>query len=135
MIGTAAGRKLVAIALALIAVATLIPGSSDAANAVVRSWHPALGDYGLADAIANVALFVPLGWTLTVAGVRPRRVVAKALNVMGEEFTIDALDLAARCIAHETDHLDGELFIEYLSPLKRDLVKRKIKKRVRAGDW
>ena len=79
MIGTAAGRKLVAIALALIAVATLIPGSSDAANAVVRSWHPALGDYGLADAIANVALFVPLGWTLTVAGVRPRRVVAVVL--------------------------------------------------------
>jgi len=66
---------------------------------------------------------------------RPRRVVARAFNVQGQEFTIDALDLAARCIAHETDHLDGELFIEYLSPLKRDLVKRKIKKRMRAGDW
>jgi len=79
MIGTADGRKLVAIALALIAVATLIPESSDAANGVVRSWHPALGDYGLADAIANVALFVPLGWALTVAGVRPRHAVAVVL--------------------------------------------------------
>ena|SRR5437762_11299572 len=66
---------------------------------------------------------------------RPRRVVAQAFNSNGEQFRIDALDLAARCIAHETDHLDGELFIEYLSPLKRDLVKRKIKKRVKAGDW
>jgi peptide deformylase len=66
---------------------------------------------------------------------RPRRVVARAFDVEGQEFTIDALDLSARCIAHETDHLDGELFIDYLSPLKRDLVKRKIKKRIKAGDW
>jgi len=79
MISTAGGRKLVTIALALIAVATLIPGSSDAANGVVRSWYPALGDYGLADAIANVALFVPLGWALTLAGVRPRQAVAVVL--------------------------------------------------------
>ncbi len=79
MIGAAGGRKLVTMALALIAVATLIPGSSDAANGVVRSWYPALGDYGLADAIANVALFVPLGWALTVAGVRPRHAVAVVL--------------------------------------------------------
>jgi peptide deformylase len=66
---------------------------------------------------------------------RARRVIARAFNVNGEEFTIDALDLAARCIAHETDHLDGELFIDYLSPLKRDLVKRKIKKRIKMNDW
>lgn len=66
---------------------------------------------------------------------RARRAVAKAFNVAGEEFTIDALELAARCILHETDHLDGELFIDYLSPLRRDLVKRKIKKRMKAGDW
>src|SRR5262245_23486793 len=49
---------------------------------------------------------------------RPKRVTAKALDVNGQAFTIDAMDLAARCIAHETDHLDGELFIEYISPLK-----------------
>ncbi|MEW6736888.1 MAG: peptide deformylase [Acidobacteriota bacterium] len=66
---------------------------------------------------------------------RPRRVVARALDIEGKPFTIDALDLAARCIAHETDHLDGELFIEYLSPLRRDLIKRKIKKRIKASDW
>ncbi len=88
MIGTAGGRKLVAIALALIAVATLIPGSSDAANAIVRSWHPALGDYGLADAVANVGLFVPLGWALAVAGVRPRRAVA---IVLATTFTVEFL--------------------------------------------
>ena len=66
---------------------------------------------------------------------RPKRVVVRAQDVDGSPFTLDVMDLEARCVAHETDHLDGELFINYLSPLKRDLVKRKIKKRVRQGDW
>jgi peptide deformylase len=45
------------------------------------------------------------------------------------------MDLEARCVSHETDHLNGELFIGYLSPLKRDLIKRKIKKRINQGEW
>jgi peptide deformylase len=44
-------------------------------------------------------------------------------------------DLEARCVVHETDHLYGKVFIEYLSPLKRDLIKRKIKKKIRLGEW
>jgi peptide deformylase len=66
---------------------------------------------------------------------RPERVVVRAQDVNGSEFTLDVMDLEARCVAHETDHLDGELFIEYLSPLKRDLTRRKIKKRIKLGDW
>jgi peptide deformylase len=66
---------------------------------------------------------------------RPQRVVVRARDVDGSEFTLDVMDLEARCVSHETDHLDGELFISYLSPLKRDLVKRKIKKRIKLGDW
>jgi peptide deformylase len=66
---------------------------------------------------------------------RPKRVVARAQNVDGELFEIDAMDLAARCILHENDHLKGVTFINYLSPLKRDLLKRKIRKRIKAGDW
>jgi peptide deformylase len=66
---------------------------------------------------------------------RPKRVVARAQNVEGEWFEVDAMDLAARCILHENDHLNGITFINYLSPLKRDLLKRKIRKRVKAGDW
>lgn len=66
---------------------------------------------------------------------RPQRVVVRAQDVDGSEFRLDVMDLEARCVEHETDHLDGELFIEYLSPLKRDLVKRKIKKRMRQGEW
>ena len=66
---------------------------------------------------------------------RPQRVVARAQSVTGEWFEIDRMNLAARCIAHEYDHLDGVLFINHLSPLRRDLIKRKIKKRQKAGDW
>ena len=66
---------------------------------------------------------------------RPQRVVVCAQDTDGSPFTLDIMELEARCVAHETDHLDGELFIEYLSPLKRDLTKRKIRKRIKQGDW
>ncbi len=66
---------------------------------------------------------------------RPQRVVVRAQDTDGSPFTLDIMELEARCVAHETDHLDGELFIEYLSPLKRDLTKRKIRKRIKQGDW
>ena len=66
---------------------------------------------------------------------RPQRLIVRAQDTDGSPFTMDVMDLEARCVSHETDHLDGELFIEYLSPLKRDLTKRKIKKRIKQGDW
>jgi peptide deformylase len=66
---------------------------------------------------------------------RPQRLVVRARDTDGSEFKLDVMDLEARCVSHETDHLDGELFISYISPLKRDLVKRKIKKRIKLGDW
>ena len=66
---------------------------------------------------------------------RAQRVVVRALDTDGSEFRLDVMDLQARCVSHETDHLDGELFISYISPLKRDLTKRKIKKRIKQGDW
>lgn len=66
---------------------------------------------------------------------RPQRVVVRAQDVNGSEFKLDVMELEARCVSHETDHLDGDLFIDYLSPLKRDFVKRKIKKRIKQGDW
>ena len=66
---------------------------------------------------------------------RPQRLIVRAQDVDGSSFTLDVMDLEARCVSHESDHLDGELFINYLSPLKRDLTKRKIKKRIKQGDW
>ena len=66
---------------------------------------------------------------------RGRKVTAKAQNAKGEEIEISGEDLLARALQHETDHLYGRLYISHISALKRDLMKRKIKKLQRAGDW
>jgi len=66
---------------------------------------------------------------------RPEVITVSALDLNGKEFTFEASGLAARCVLHETDHINGKVFIEYLSPLKRELVNKKIRKRIKAGDW
>ncbi len=66
---------------------------------------------------------------------RPARVVVSGQDLEGKPVTIEAEGLMARCLAHEIDHLDGVLFIDRVSPLKRDMTRRRIAKRIRAGDW
>jgi peptide deformylase len=66
---------------------------------------------------------------------RARRVIVHAQNIKGEEYETEGEDLLARAFLHETDHLYGKLYITHISALKRDLMKRKIKKLQRAGDW
>jgi len=67
--------------------------------------------------------------------VRPQFVTLRARNVKGEEFEIRGENLLARAFCHEIDHLNGILFIQHLSLLKRDLIKRKIKKLKKQGEW
>ena len=59
---------------------------------------------------------------------RPQKVKVKGLGLDGRERTIEATDLMARVLCHEVDHLNGKLFIEWLSPLKRNLIKKKFKR-------
>jgi len=66
---------------------------------------------------------------------RPRKVTARAQNLKGETFEVTGEDLLARALLHETDHLNGKLYISHLSALKRDMIKRKIRKMVKAGEW
>jgi peptide deformylase len=66
---------------------------------------------------------------------RPQFVTVKAQNAKGESFEIRGEDLLARAFCHEIDHLNGILFIQHLSMLKRDLIKRKIKKLRKQGEW
>ena len=67
--------------------------------------------------------------------VRPARVTVKGLDLQGNEKIYDATELLARAFCHEIDHIDGLLFVDRLSPLKRDLMKRKLRKRARNDDW
>ena len=64
---------------------------------------------------------------------RPARVKVKGLDLDGNEQTYEATELLARAFCHELDHLDGLVFVDRLSPLKRDLMKRRLRKRVREG--
>jgi peptide deformylase len=66
---------------------------------------------------------------------RARKATVRAQNAKGETFEIAGEDLLARAFLHEIDHLNGILFINHLSALKRDLIKRKIKKLQKAGEW
>jgi len=77
-------------------------------------------------------LSVP-GFTAIVE--RPSRVHVIGQDLEGHPQEIDAEGLLARAICHEIDHLDGILYLNRLSALKRDLIKRKIRKLIRAGEW
>jgi peptide deformylase len=66
---------------------------------------------------------------------RPKNVTVRAQNAKGEFFEHTGEELLARAFCHETDHLNGKLYISHISALKRDLMKRKIRKLVKAGEW
>jgi peptide deformylase len=66
---------------------------------------------------------------------RAAKVKVRAQDVTGKWFEMEGEELLGRAIQHEIDHLDGVLFIDRLSRLKRDLVIRKIKKLIKNGEW
>jgi peptide deformylase len=66
---------------------------------------------------------------------RPQFVTVRAQNLKGETFEIRGENLLARAFCHEIDHLNGILFLQHLSMLKRDLIRRKIKKLRKEGEW
>ena len=66
---------------------------------------------------------------------RPQKVTVRAQDVTGKEFEMTGEDLLARAFLHETDHLNGKLYISHISALKRDLIRRKIRKLQKLGEW
>ena len=66
---------------------------------------------------------------------RPNKVTVRAQDIHGQVFEKTGEELLARALLHETDHLNGKLYISHLSALKRDLMKRRIRKLMKAGEW
>ena len=66
---------------------------------------------------------------------RAKKVTIRAQDVNGKWYEKTGEDLLARAFLHETDHLNGKLYISHVSALKRDLIKRKIRKLVKAREW
>jgi peptide deformylase len=77
-------------------------------------------------------LSVP-GFNATVA--RPARAVVKGLDREGRERQVEGTGLLARAFQHEMDHLDGQLFVDRLRGIQRDVILRAIRKRRRNGQW
>lgn len=92
-------------------------------NPEVEVLDPELGEYD------EGCLSVP-GFYDTVC--RPQRIKVRALNEQGEAYEEELGGLLAICLQHEIDHLDGKLFVDYLSPLKRNRIRRKLEKAHRA---
>ena len=66
---------------------------------------------------------------------RPNKVTVRAQDAHGKFYEKTGEELLARAFLHETDHLNGKLYISHISALKRDLIKRKIRKLIKAGEW
>ena len=66
---------------------------------------------------------------------RANKVTVRAWNASGEQIELNGEELLARAFLHEIDHLNGILFINHLSTLKRDIIRRKIKKLQKSGEW
>lgn len=66
---------------------------------------------------------------------RSLRTIVRAQNVSGDWFELDGTELTARCMLHETDHCDGIVFLDRMTPLKREMAKRKIRKLQKTGEW
>ena len=66
---------------------------------------------------------------------RPKKVVIQGVDVEGRELILEGSDLMARAFCHEMDHLNGVLFLDHLSFIKRDLIRRKIRKLVKQDEW
>tara|TARA_R110001592_G_scaffold363043_1_gene679574 strand:+ start:55898 stop:56404 length:507 start_codon:yes stop_codon:yes gene_type:complete len=91
-------------------------------NPEITVLDPNLGEYD------EGCLSVP-GFYETVS--RPSRIKVTALDRNGESFTQELDGLLAICLQHEIDHLEGKLFIDYLSPLKRQRIRKKLEKQQR----
>lgn len=66
---------------------------------------------------------------------RPYKVTVRAQNLAGDTFEVTGEGYLARAFCHEIDHLNGVLFTERISALKRNMIRKKVQKRVKAGTW
>jgi peptide deformylase len=72
---------------------------------------------------------------VTIEVERSYHAVVEALDLDGTPRVLEASGLLARVLQHEIEHLDGKTFLSNVSPLKREVIKRQIRKRMKAGDW
>ena len=108
------------------------PSAGEKQNQLITIFNPEIASSEGEQLEEEGCLSIP-GFSAVV--LRPRKVIVKGLDVNGKEITVEGKDLLARAFCHEMDHLNGVFFLDHLSFLKRDLIKRKIRKLAKQGEW
>lgn len=108
------------------------PTSGEKKSALVTLVNPEIVETEGEQCEEEGCLSIP-GFSATL--VRPKKVVIRGLDLDGKEIVVEGSDLLARAFCHEMDHLDGKFFLDHLSFIKRDMIKRRIKKLIRQGKW
>lgn len=108
------------------------PTSGEKKSALVTIVNPEIVESEGEQFEEEGCLSIP-GFSATL--VRPKKVVIRGLDLDGKEIVVEGSDLLARAFCHEMDHLDGKFFLDHLSFIKRDMIKRRIKKLIRQGKW
>jgi peptide deformylase len=108
------------------------PSSGEKNNQLITIVNPEIVDTDGEQYEEEGCLSVP-GFSASV--VRPEKVILRGLDLNGKEITIEGKGLLARAFCHEMDHLNGVFFLDHLSFLKRDMIKRKIRKLMKQGEW
>lgn len=94
--------------------------------------NPEVREVGGSDVAEEGCLSFP---DITLEIQRPLRAVVDAMDLEGKRFNVEGEGLLARVMLHEIEHLDGQTFLRNVSSLKRELVKRQIRRRMKSGDW
>ena len=108
------------------------PTSGEKKSALVTLVNPEIVETEGEQCEEEGCLSIP-GFSATL--VRPQKVVIRGLDLNGKEVVVEGSDILARAFCHEMDHLDGKFFLDHLSFIKRDMIKRRIKKLIRQGKW
>ncbi len=108
------------------------PSCGRSADNLVVMINPELVEHEGVQAEHEGCLSLP-GFEATVP--RPIRAIVRGLDRNGSPHEIEGRGLLARIFQHELDHLDGSLFLDHLSGLKRELIQKRVKKLRRTGDW
>lgn len=108
------------------------PSAGEKRNQLITIFNPEIVDTEGEQLEEEGCLSIP---DFSAIVLRPKKVVLRGLDINGKEITVEGKDLLARAFCHEMDHLNGVFFLDHLSFLKRDLIKRKIRKLVKQGEW
>ncbi len=108
-----------------------ITGGEEKGNQIVLA-NPKITEQEGSQKGEEGCLSIP-GFTTPVE--RPQKVRVEAQDLDGNPIDVEGSDLLARAMCHEIDHLDGILYIDRISRLKREMIRRKIQKLVRSGEW